>query len=319
MGHLSLLLTLVLLVCGCDKQAQTLYQGYAEGEFVLVAAPLAGRLATLNVRRGDQIKMGAPLFTLDAEPEQAALAAAEQQVQRALSHLEDLRKGERPSETEALRARREQARAALDLSRREAQRRRQLFAERVISGEELDRAEAALKRDLAAVAQLQAELDTARLGSRSDVVTGAAAELEATRASLEAAHWALRQKHQSAPADALVFDTLFEPGEFVPAGTPVVSLLPPGNIKLRFYVPEPVVGSLRVGQKLAVSFDGSGGSLPATINFISPQVEYTPPVIYSRDTRAKLVFLVEAHPDPAIAERFHPGQPVDVRLEGPHD
>jgi len=84
---------------------------------------------------------------------------------------------------------------------------------------------------------------------------------------------------------------------------------------LRFFVPEPLIGSLRTGQELAVTIDGTSGPLSAAISYISPQAEYTPPVIFSRETRAKLVFLVEARPDPGVAARLHPGQPVDVRLE----
>jgi HlyD family secretion protein len=316
---LNLVLLAALLLVGCQPESAPLFQGYAEGEFIQVAAPLAGQLENLAVARGAQVQTGELLFALERAAEQAAVAAAEQELRRAENRLEDLRKGERPSELEALRSRQAQARAALELSAKEYDRRQQLFAEKVISGEELDRARSALRRDQAAVAELQAQLETARLGGRPDAVAAAAAEVEAARARLEQARWALKQKSQSAPQQALVFDTLFEPGELVPAGVPVVSLLPPGNIKLRFFVPEPQVGTLRLGQKLAVSFDGRDGALPATISFISPQVEYTPPVIYSRETRAKLVFLVEARPDPASAARFHPGQPVEVRLEPGHD
>ena len=318
LGCLGLLLV-ALVLWGCQQQSEQRFQGYVEGEFILLAAPLAGRLDHLAVTRGAQVSSGALLFSLEREAEQAAVAAAEQEVRRALSQLEDLRKGERPSELAALRSRQDQALAALELSRREFDRRQQLYTQKVISAEELDRARSALHRDQAAATELHAEVKTAGLGSRSDAVAAAEASLEAARARLEQARWAFEQKSQSAPQAALVFDTLFQVGELVPAGVPVVSLLPPGNIKLRFFVPEPVVGTLRLGQKLAVFFDGSNGALPATISFISPQVEYTPPVIYSRETRAKLVFLVEARPDPASAARFHPGQPVEVRLEKGHD
>lgn len=316
LGGLGLLLA-ALLLWGCQKQDQQSFLGYAEGEFVLVAAPLTGRLEHLAAARGSQIESGALLFRLDSEAEQAAVAAAEQEARRAESQLADLRKGERPSELAALRSRQDQARAALELSRKEYERRQDLFNQKVISGEELDRARSALRRDQAAVLELQSRIQTARLGARSDAVAAAEANLEAARARLEQARWALGERRQNARQSALVFDTLFKVGELVPAGVPVVSLLPPGHIKLKFYVPETAVGTLRVGQKLAVSFDGSGGPLAATITFISPQVEYTPPVIYSRETRSKLVFLVEAHPDPDLARRLHPGQPVEVRLEGP--
>jgi HlyD family secretion protein len=100
----------------------------------------------------------------------------------------------------------------------------------------------------------------------------------------------------------------------VPAGRPVASLLPPGNIKLRFYVPEPEVGSIHVGQRIAATCDGCGAAIPGAIAYVSPQPEYTPPVIYSRQERAKLVFLVEARPDAGQAQRLKPGQPLDVRV-----
>lgn len=309
------LLAIAILFWGCRKNSGQVFQGYAEGEFVLVAAPSAGRLEKLAVARGARVGAGDLLFILDREEEQAAVMAAEQEMRRADNRLEDLRKGQRPSELEAVRARLEQARSALELSRREFERRKELFAQKFISGEELDRARSALSRDRAAVAEMQAQLETARLGARSDAVEAARAEREAARARLDQARWALEQKTQGAPREALVFDTLFEPGEFVQAGYPVVNLLPPGNIKIRFFVPEPVIGAMRVGQPVSVVFDGSDGALPATVTFISPEVEYTPPVIYSRETRAKLVFMVEARPSPAAASRFHPGQPLEVRME----
>lgn len=312
---LLVLLAIAVLFWGCRKNSGQVFQGYAEGEFVMVAAPSAGRLEKLAVTRGTRVGVGDLLFILDHEEEQTAVMAAEQEMRRAENLLEDLRKGQRRSELEAIQAKLEQARAALELSRREFERRKNLFAQKFISSEELDRARSALSHDRAAVAEMQAQLETARLGARSDAVEAARAEREAARARLEQARWALEQKTQSAPQEALVFDTLFETGEFVPAGYPVVNLLPPGNIKIRFFVPEPVVGAMQVGQPVSVVFDGSDGALPATITFISPEVEYTPPVIYSRETRAKLVFMVEARPSPTTASRFHPGQPLEVRLE----
>jgi HlyD family secretion protein len=310
-----LLLAALSLLGGCGEKPANYYQGYAEGEFVQVASPRGGRLDRLAVARGGQVKEAELLFALEAEEEAAAVAEAEKQVRQAEERLADLQKGERPTELAAAQARLEQARAARELSRQQWERRKALFAERFVAAEEVDQAATALRRDSEAVAQLEADLATARLGARTDQVEAARAEVGAALARLAQASWALAQKGQGAPAAALVFDTLFEPGEFVPAGRPVVSLLPPGNIKVRFFVPEPAVGTLHVGQPVAVTFDGSGGAIAATISFISPKAEFTPPVIYSRETRAKLVFLVEARPAADDASRLHPGQPVEVRLE----
>ena len=100
----------------------------------------------------------------------------------------------------------------------------------------------------------------------------------------------------------------------MPAGAPVVSLLPPQNIKARFFVPETVLGAVRIGQQVEMRCDGCAAPVAAQITFISPQAEFTPPVIYSRDARAKLVFLIEARAAPGDAVKLHPGQPLEVRL-----
>ncbi|MBC8022334.1 MAG: HlyD family secretion protein, partial [Burkholderiales bacterium] len=137
----------------------------------------------------------------------------------------------------------------------------------------------------------------------------------AARQALAQADWRLRQRTVTAFVAGTVADTLFARGEFVPAGAPVVSLLPPGNVKVRFFVPEPTLGSIQVGQKVSLSCDGCANPIGAIVAFIAPQAEFTPPVIYSRDNRAKLVFLVEAKPAAGDAAKLHPGQPVDVRLQ----
>ncbi|MBL8482539.1 MAG: HlyD family secretion protein, partial [Rhodocyclaceae bacterium] len=115
------------------------------------------------------------------------------------------------------------------------------------------------------------------------------------------------------PAAALVQDTYFVAGEWVPAGTPIVSLLPPGNIKLRFFVAQGEVAGIKPGDRVEASCDGCAAPIAATVSYVAPQPEYTPPVIYSKDSRGKLVFLVEARPAPADALRLKPGQPLDVR------
>ncbi len=309
------LLLLLLSLAGCQQAPETTWQGYVEGEFVRVASPLAGRLETRTVARGDQVAAGEELFTLERQEEAAAAAAARQELKQAQDNLADLRKGERPSELAALEARLRQAQAALNLSQQELKRRRDLYGRQMISAEELDQARTAVQRNEAAVHDLQAQLQTARLGARQDVVEAARAAVGAAAARLAQAEWALEQKSRTAPAAGLVFDTFFEPGEFVPAGQPVVSLLPPANRLVRFFVSEPVVGTLKVGQPVRVFLDGRAEPVPAAIDFISPQAEYTPPVIYSRETRGKLVYLIEARPRPEAATLLHPGQPVTVRPE----
>jgi len=127
------------------------------------------------------------------------------------------------------------------------------------------------------------------------------------------AEWRIGQRHVTAPAAGVVADVLARPGETIPAGGPVVSLLPPENILVRFFVPEALLAKVHSGDKVALRCDGCPADLAATISFISPQAEYTPPVIYSEASRAKLVYMVEARPPPAEAALINPGQPIAVR------
>ena len=121
----------------------------------------------------------------------------------------------------------------------------------------------------------------------------------------------LSQKTQKSLVDATVEETLFEPGEWVQAGSPVVTLLPPANLKIRFFVPEPELATVATGKKVQIRRDGAAGLVDATVSYISPRAEFTPPVIYSRESRLKLVFLCEARMV-STNITLHPGQPVEV-------
>lgn len=288
-------------------------QGYVEGEYVYVAAPVAGRLETLQVARGDHVAAGAPLFQLDRSSEQPARDDAAARLARAEATLANLRKGRRPSEIASIEAQLAQAKAMLSLSETKLERRRPLGD--AVSVEDVEEARAEYERDQARVAELQAELETAQLGARADEIEAAEAEVRAARAQLEQAEWRLDELSQAAPKAGRVVDTLYRPGEWVAAGVPVISMLPPDNVKLRFFVPEPQLGAIEIGDEVEVRCDACAPGLVAEISFIAPEAEYTPPVIYSREMRAKLVYMVEARPREPDALR--PGQPVDVTLPIP--
>ena len=302
----------LLAFAGCQRQTPVGWQGYLEGEFVQVGAPLAGRLEQLAVQRGARVAAGAPLFTLEHASELAAQREAADRLRAAGARLADLRKGVRPSELTALEARVEQARAAAELSQRELDRVSGLFKSGAIAANEYDRARLTHERNIRTTDELVAQLATARLGGRADAIAAAEAEVAAAAATKERADWAVTQKTQSAPQPAFVYDTLFREGEFVAAGAPIVSLLPPENLKVRFFVPEAEFAALKPGDRVRVSITGRNAPIEAEINYLSPRPEYTPPILYNRDNRAKLVFMIEARVDPAIAAELHPGQPVDV-------
>ncbi len=304
----------LVILAGCSPAPSQRVQGYVEGEFVHVASPLAGQLDLLSVQRGAQVKMGDPLFALEHGMEAAAREEAERKLAQAKATLEDVKKGRRPSELNSLDAQLGQARAALVLSEKEYERQDDLHRRGVSSAELFDRARATRDQDRQRVAQMEAELQTARLGSREDQVAAAEANVRALQAGVAQADWALSQKKQSAPQGGLVFDTLYQQGEWIAAGRPVVVLLPAANIKARAFVSETRVGTIRLGENTRVFVDGIGAPFSGKVSFISPQAEFTPPVIYSQESRGKLVFMIEIRFDAAAAVKLHPGQPVDVEL-----
>ncbi len=307
-------LAIVCVCAGCRKSNSNLVQGYVEGEFVYVASPLPGALKTLSVQRGGQVQAGDPLFALDTAAETAARDEAQQRVAQARANLEDIRKPRRPEEITAIEAQLKQAQAALALSEQEFERQTKLVRSEATAVQEADRARATRDQDRQRVAQAEADLQVARLGARSDQIAAAENNVRALEAALVAAEWNLAQKCQSAPQAGLVFDTLYREGEWVAAGRPVVTLLPPSNIKVRAFVPQTRVGALRLGDPATVTVDGVPEPSVGKVSFISPQAEFTPPVIYSRESRSKLVFMVEIVFDPNTAARLHPGQPVDVQI-----
>jgi HlyD family secretion protein len=306
----------IVTLAGCFDDKPASFQGYVEGEYVRVGVTGSGTLTRLAVKRGDQVKAGDLLFELDCTAETAARDQAAARLVQAKAELEDLTKGKRPAEVDEVEAQQRQAEATLALAEVRLARQQRLYASRASSKEALDTAQSDLDRDKARVAELKAKLQTMHLAAREDAIHASRAAVGMAGASLEQAEWRLSQRAARADAPALVFDTLYVQGEFVPAGSPVVSLLPPGNIKIRFYVPEPALATLKIGQKVALGCDGCGKDLTAEIRYIAPQAEYTPPVIFSRESRSKLVYLIEAWPL-AGAERLHVGQPLDVTPVAP--
>jgi HlyD family secretion protein len=304
-----------VFLAACGKPAPGGYPGYIEGDFVNLASPFAGQLQKLQVRRGIQVAEGAPVFVLEQANEQAARVEQEQRLKSAEAKLSNLGIGRRTPEIDAIRAQLAQAQAARELSRTQLQQQERLFASGFISAERISEARSAYQRDVGRVSEAEAQIRTALLPlGRNAELAGALSDAEAARAALAQATWRLQQKSVSAPAAGFVQDTFFVEGEWVPAGRPVAALLPPGNVKARFFVPEKAVGSLSPGQGVEIACDGCGAPIPAKITFISAQAEFTPPIIYSLESRSKLVFLIEARPDPRDAPRLHPGQPVEVKV-----
>jgi HlyD family secretion protein len=311
----ALMLVAAGLGASCSRHDENTYQGYVEGEYVYLGSSQAGTLTQLPVMRGQTVKADTPLFSLDMVDETAALKQAQQQLAAARSTLADMQTGKRTPEVAVNRAQLAEAianarKASLQLTRDEVQ-----FSAGGIAKAQLDDSRANADATAAQVRELTSQVEVAHLPTRSQQIAAQQAQVEAAAAVVTQAQWKLDQKRVNAPADGLVYDTLYRLGEWVPAGSPVVQMLPPQNVKVRFFVPEAIVGGLAPGRDVTIHCDGCSADVAAKITYVSNEAEYTPPVIYSNESRAKLVFMIEAHPAIADAIKLHPGQPVAVVLK----
>ena len=209
------------------------------------------------MRRGEGIEAGKPVFALEQAAERAARLEAEERLKTAQARLANLKVPKRPPEIEALRAQLNQARAARDLAVIQLEQAQRLYRESFVAQTRFDEARATHERELARVREAEAQLNTALQPLGRDAERAAAeAEADAAKAALAQAAWRLEQKSVAAPVTGLVHDTFFVEGEWVPAGRPVAALLPPGNVKVRFYVPQTVVASMQMQKPLEIRCDG---------------------------------------------------------------
>lgn len=307
--YIAILLVLALGACGAEPTGTV--TGYAEGEYVYVAAPEGGWVSEVLVTRGAQVKVGDPLFALDADAQIAQRDQAAAQMREAEAQLANLETGRRPDEIAALEAAVAQAKANRTLAEREFTRTAELKQRGFVSQAAVDTRRA--ERDSAAmqVKQSEANLALGRKGGRVNEIGAARAAVEGAKASLARTEYALSQRRIRAKVAGRVEDTLRRAGEYVPPNGAVIQLLPPQNVKLRFFVPERLRAKLNVGSIVGVACDGCAKDLRGRVTFIASAAEFTPPVIYSVESREKLVWMVEAMPE---GGQLMPGQPIDVTL-----
>jgi HlyD family secretion protein len=290
------------------------FPGYMEADLVLVGSEQGGRVLALSVEEGASVKQGDPIFTLESSEQEASVAAAKARVTEAEARLADAKAElQRPDEIKVLEAALDEAKAMLQVATNNLERAQALFDKGWTTKAQLDDAIAQHDRNEAAVAEAEKRIVAAKLPGRSDMIDAAAANAEAARHALSEAEKNLAKRKVVAPTDGTVEEVYFRPGEVVNAGQGVIALLPPRNLKVRFFVAEPVRAGLQVDQRVELSCDGCPEDLTAKINFIAREAEFTPPVIFSREQRQKLVYLVEARPE-GPAARLTAGQPVTVKL-----
>lgn len=269
------------LISACGQNNSVSLPGYIEGRYTYIACNYSGVLKTLDVAKGQEVKAGQLLFTLVPEPEFDELIAAQDKVKQAIAQVETL-------QTE------------YDLQKKLLERRIELQKQKFVSQEELD-------------------LNRAKFNETSSNLVAQQNNLLSAKADLRKAEWAASQKIQYSPVTGLVFDTYFTPGELVDNNVAVLSLLNPDEVKVYFYSPEGLLGQLKLNQIVNVTCDNCKKPIQAKIVYISPSAEYAPPVIYSNEVRAKLVYRIEAKP--LIKNAYyvlHPGQPITVHIDVKH-
>ncbi len=322
------LMGLLSFIPGLGHDAPPSWNGYAELDYVYAAAPAGGTIETIAVTEGDTVAKGDVLFTLDASIQQAqyeaAVAranAARAQVAAAEATLANLRTGARPEELQVTQATLAQAEANLALAQQTFSRTQDLFAGGNVPRSQLDQAQAGLDAANASVLQLKAQLAVAQLPARNDQIaaasaTVAAAESTAAAASADAANAqaALDNRTIAAPEAGRIERLYYSDGEVAGAGAPVVSIAGDGALRIKFYINEADRPALHLGDVIAVTCDGCATGLTAKVDHFASDPQFTPPIIYSRDERSRLVFLTEA----VMTEQtgILPGQPVSIgRIE----
>jgi HlyD family secretion protein len=312
MSFLCAIPVVASLVSACAAPAP-LAVGYVEGEYVLLAPTETAQVLSVKVRRGDRVEAGEAVAVMERRDAEIAVDQAAAALAQAKAQLADLQQGKRPEEIDVLQADLVKAEADKAEAERELRRTEGLFERGIATQAQYDKAKTSLTLARAEVGQARANLAVAKLPARPEEIEAARYRLEGAKAELEQARWRLSERVVEAPADGRIDDVIRNPGDLAGPSAPVISMLPDGAIKLKVYVPEEAFSSIKVGDVLSVRCDGCGAGLTARISYISPDPEFTPPVIYSLEARQKLVYLVEAKPV-GDAGGLQPGQIVDVLL-----
>jgi HlyD family secretion protein len=279
------------------QEADAGFQGYVEGYLVFMAPEDGGRIERLAVDSADRVTQRQLLFELESSMQVAQRNEAEARLHQAGAQVADLQTAlQRPEQIAILKAQEDRAKAQLALSQTELDRQRTLFERGIAAKAQFDQARTAFERDRAALEEAQREIEAGQIAGRTAEIRAAEAAMQAAEAAVHQAEARLARRRVVAPSAAEVQDVYFRAGETVNAGQPVLSLLPPGNRRIRFYVPEPRLSTLALGTVIGLSCDSCPAGLQARISFIAREAEFTPPIIFSEEERAKLVFRVEARP-----------------------
>ena len=297
------------LVARSDNGPRVL-TGYVEGERLYLAAPAAGVVSAVYVEEGARVAAGAPTFLIDPRERGAQAEGAEAALNVAQAKADDARKGQRAQELSVIDAQLAAAQASARQAEADYSRIEPLVRQGIYAPARLDQARATRDAALANAGAIRRQREAAELGQREDAIRAADDQAVQARGALREAVARLSTLSPPAPVAARVEEIFYRPGEFAAANQPILALLPDNAVKLRFFVPEAEMAAYSPGTTVRFGCDGCGAMRTARISWISPRPDFTPPILYGRGSRDRLVYRVEARPtDP---RRLNPGLPVDV-------
>jgi HlyD family secretion protein len=312
-GFFAWLMGLLAFIPGMGQPATPNWNGYVEDDYVYAAAASAGQIAAIRVSEGQLVKQGDVLFVLESSQQQAQYDAAKAQAEAAQASLANLQTGGRQEEIDVARAALQKALSDLDLAQQNLTRTKSLFAQGLVTQAQLDQVTATVQSAQAAANQAQAQVKVTELPARDAQQIGAQANFAAAKATADAAKATLDNRTVTAPEDARIERLFFKAGEVANAGSPVVSLSGAAAMKIIFYVNEADRQQFALGDVVSVGCDGCVAGLTATISHFASDPQFTPPIIYSRDERHRLVFETEA----VMRQQngILPGQPVTIERQ----
>ncbi|MDP3562765.1 MAG: HlyD family efflux transporter periplasmic adaptor subunit [Legionellaceae bacterium] len=310
------ILSITTILTSCDKPRHK-YQGYIEGENIYLESQFPGKLMKMFVSRGSKVKKGDLLFVLDPKPQRFLLDEAGALYVQGHAILADLKKPKRQPELDTIKAQIAQANAQLALAELRVKRNTTLYSKHVLDKDSLDATVEHLNEIKAVKSQFESHLALAELGARQDQITAQEAQMTMLGAKMKAAQWQAQEKRITAPTDGVIYDIYYRKGEYVVGTKPMAALLAPQNIYIEFFVPLDGMKNLKIGQKIGFSYENDTKLNPAVITYVSPEAEYMPPLVYSRENSDKIVFRVKAKTKPT--ERLLPGQPVVITVADESD
>ncbi|NWJ39765.1 MAG: HlyD family efflux transporter periplasmic adaptor subunit [Geothrix sp.] len=313
---LLLLPVSLVILAGCRRDDRPLLNGRVEGYLTDLGPRSGGRLVELTVREGQRVKAGDLLARVSAEELEAAVQRDQAGFDSADAKRLELDRGSRAEDIAQGEARVQDAGAALRLAEDSLVRARRLFGEKVMSQADLDNALASRDRADANLSLQAKALVELRAGARIEQRQAGGAEARKARAILQQSRLQAGFTEVRAPFDGVVTHRLREPGSVIAAGQPVLTLARLDQLWVRVYLPQPLLGQVRLGAPVTV-MTADQRLLEASLDEISSESEFTPKMVESREERVNLVYPARVNLPQGWDKGLVPGAAVDVRLGSP--